>query len=146
MKLKVFHIRLTKEHFQTDQENVNRFLEKVYVKKTATNLVNGQPNFWSILVFYEEQKPEKASDKLAITDENELNENEKSLLNILKQWRQDKSVELNLPNYLICHHTELITIAKVKPQTLEDLAKIKGFGEQKLMRYGQELLEVLNSI
>jgi len=36
MKVKVFHIRLTKEHFETDQETVNNFLESVTVLKTET--------------------------------------------------------------------------------------------------------------
>jgi len=36
MKVKVFHIRLTKEYFQTDQDTVNSFLESVTVLKTET--------------------------------------------------------------------------------------------------------------
>ena len=59
MKVKVFHIRLTKENLQTDQDNLNNFLDSVTVKKTATTLINGQPNFWSILVFYDDQNKEK---------------------------------------------------------------------------------------
>ena len=82
MKIKVFHIRLTKENLQSDQDNLNSFLDSVTVKKTATELINGQPNFWSILVFYDEQKvekQEKTSDKISITDENELTDEEKRI-------------------------------------------------------------------
>jgi hypothetical protein len=38
MQVKVFHIRLTKEKVQTDQENLNSFLDSVVVKKTSTEL------------------------------------------------------------------------------------------------------------
>lgn len=54
MKVNVFHIRLTKENLQSDQDNLNNFLDNVTVKKTATEVINGQPNFWSILVFYDD--------------------------------------------------------------------------------------------
>jgi len=149
MKLKVFHIRLTKENLQTDQDNLNNFLDSVIVKKTSTELVNGQPNFWSILVFFDEQKAEKqekTSDKISVTDDNELTEDEKRIFSNLKQWRQDKATQLNIPNFMVCHNTELMTIAKVKPQTLDDLSKIKGFGGQKIAKFGDDILALLNSI
>lgn len=149
MKVKVFHIRLTKENLQSDQENLNSFLDSVTVKKTATELINGQPNFWSILVFYDDQKTEKqekTSDKISITDENELTDEEKRIFVTLKQWRQDKATQLNIPNFMVCHNSELMTIAKVKPQTLDELSEIKGFGGQKIAKFGDDILAVLNSI
>jgi superfamily II DNA helicase RecQ len=149
MKVKVFHIRLTKENLQSDQDNLNIFLDSVTVKKTATELINGQPNFWSILVFYDEhktEKQEKISDKIAITDENELSDEEKKNFATLKQWRQDKAIQLNIPSFMVCHNTELLTIAKIKPQTLDELSMIKGFGGQKIAKLGDDILAVLNSI
>jgi len=149
MKVKVFHIRLTKENLQTDQDNLNNFLDSVTVKKTSTELINGQPNFWSILVFFDEQKAEKqekTSDKFSVSDDNELTEDEKTIFSTLKQWRQDKATQLNIPNFMVCHNTELMTIAKVKPQTLDDLSKIKGFGGQKIAKFGDDILALLNSI
>ncbi|MDH7604504.1 MAG: hypothetical protein QHH13_06355 [Melioribacter sp.] len=50
--------------------------------------MNGQPNFWSILVFYEDQETEKdeiTSVKISITDENELTDEEKRIFATLKQ-------------------------------------------------------------
>lgn len=149
MKVKVFHIRLTKENLQSDQDNLNNFLDSVTVKKTATELIDGQPNFWSILVFYDDpktEKLEKTSNKIAITDENELTDDEKRIFVTLKQWRQDKATLLNIPSFMVCHNTELMTIARVKPQTLDELSKIKGFGGQKIAKFGDDIIAVLNSI
>lgn len=149
MKVKVFHIRLTKDNLQSDQDNLNNFLETVSVKKTATELINGQPNFWSILVFYNDQKTVKqgkTSDKISLTDESELTDEEKLIFSALKQWRQDKGTQLNIPNFMVCHNTELMTIAKVKPQSLDELSKIKGFGEQKIAKFGDDIIALLNSI
>lgn len=149
MKVKVFHLRLTKENLQSDQDNLNEFLESVTVKKTSTQLINGQPNFWSILVFYDDQKTERAekqSDKIAVTSNTELTTDEKRIFDTLKQWRLDKASELNIPSFMVCHNTELMTVAKVKPQTIDDLLKIKGFGEHKIAKFGDDILAVLNSI
>jgi|SRR5690554_4174769 superfamily II DNA helicase RecQ len=146
MKVKVFHIRLTKENLQSDQETLNSFMENVSVKKTATELINGQVAFWSILVFYDDQKNEKSSDKIAITDFSELTDDEKKIFEVFKQWRQDKATQMNVPNFVVCHNTELMTIAKLKPQTLEELMKIKGFGEHKIAKFGDDILALLNSI
>jgi superfamily II DNA helicase RecQ len=149
MKVKVFHIRLTKDNLQSDQNNLNNFLETVTVKKTATELINGQPNFWSILVFYDDQitvKQVKTSDKISLTDESELTDEEKIIFSTLKQWRNDKGTQLNIPNFMVCHNTELMTIAKVKPQSLEELYKIKGFGEQKIAKFGDDIIALLNSV
>jgi superfamily II DNA helicase RecQ len=149
MKVKVFHIRLTKDNLQTDQDNLNEFLGSVTMKKTSTQLINGQPNFWSILVFYEDLKDEKThkqSDKFAVTSETELTTDEKRIFNTLKQWRLDRASELDIPSFMICHNTELMTVAKVKPQTLDELIKIKGFGEHKIAKFGDDILAVLNSI
>lgn len=149
MKVKVFHIRLTKENLQTDQDNLNNFLDSVTVKKTATTLINGQPNFWSILVFYDDQnkeKPKQQSDKIAVTSESELTTDEILFYETLKQWRHGVATELNIPSYMVCHNTELMTVAKVRPQTLGDFLYIKGFGEQKIAKFGEDIIAVLNSI
>lgn len=149
MKVNVFHIRLTKENLQSDQDNLNNFLDSVTVKKTATGLINGQPNFWSILVFYDEQKAEKrekTSEKISIKNANELTDDEKRIFATLKQWRQDKATQLKIPSFMICHNTELLTISKIQPHTLDELSKIKGFGGQKIAKFGDDILAVLNSI
>lgn len=134
---------------QSDQDTLNNFLDSVTVKKTATKLINGQPNFQSILVFYDEPKTEiqeNNSDKISITGENELINEEKSIFKILKQWLQDKATQLNIPSFMVCHNTELLKISKIKPQTLNELSKIKGFGGQKIAKFGDDILTVLNSI
>lgn len=47
---------------------------------------------------------------------------------------------------MVCHNTELMTVAKVRPQTLGDFLYIKGFGEQKIAKFGEDIIAVLNSI
>lgn len=146
MKLKVFTIRLNKENFVTDQNLVNDFLDKVVVKETASELISGEINFWSIVIFYEDQKIFITSEKLAVSDENELSEDQKRVYQSLKRWRTETASTLNQPPFMVCHNNELLTVAKNNPKSFEDLAKIKGFGPQKIAKFGDDILEVLNSI
>ncbi len=149
MKIKVCHIRLSKENLISDQETINDFMDNVLVKKTATELVVGQPNYWSILIFYEEynsEKQEKISNKIALTSETELTQGERNIYDSLKLWRFDKAAELNIPAFMVCHNSELMTIAKVKPGSLEELSKIKGFGGQKISKFGDDIIALLNSV
>ena len=151
MKIKHFYIRLNKENLQIDQDTLNSFLDNVVVKKTVTELINGQPNFWSILVFYEEQKTnrqDRNSEKNAVISETELTEEEKNIYDVLREWRQDKASELNVSSYVVAHNTELMTITKIKPQSVDELSKVKGFvsGGQKITKYGDDIIAVLNSI
>lgn len=45
--------------------------------------------------------------------------------------------------FKVFHNATLEEIAKLKPQTLEDLAKIKGLGGSKLAHYGVTILEIV---
>ena len=146
MKIKVFTIRLNKENFVTDQNLLNAFLDTVVVKETASELISGEINFWSIIIFYEEQKISTASDKLSVSDENELSEDQKRVYLALKTWRTETAATLGQPPFLVCHNNELLTVAKNNPKSFEELAKIKGFGPQKIAKFGDDILEVLNSI
>nr|MBA2621022.1 HRDC domain-containing protein [Acidobacteriota bacterium] len=50
-----------------------------------------------------------------------------------------------LPPYMIAHNDSLMTMAKIKPQSPEELVQIKGFGEKRAQKYGYELLEIISN-
>ena len=149
MNLKLFQTRLDEANIQHDQEAINTFMENVSVKKTATQFVIGQPDFWSVLVFYENEKPKKPAykepEKLSVEPDIELTPEEKQIVSALKQWRRDKASTLNVPDYLICHNSELVAVTKLRPRTMEELSRVKGFGDQKVSRHGDEIISVLNA-
>lgn len=64
------------------------------------------------------------------------------LRDALMQWRTDKFKAENVPAYTIMHQSTLLTIASVIPRTKEELMAIKGFGEAKFKKYGEEILEI----
>lgn len=149
MNVKHFRVRVSGEHLQNDQNIINQFLNEVKVQKTATNFIAGMIDYWSVLVFYEPKttniKDSKDQEKVAVLNYDELNQEEKNTLNSLKHWRTEKSSKLGLPQYMICHNSELMTIAKMKPHTIDELKRIKGFGENKISRYGNDIISLLQA-
>jgi ATP-dependent DNA helicase RecQ len=63
----------------------------------------------------------------------------------LRSWRLARSQEDAVPAYVVLHDATLRELAAIRPQTLTELAGIKGFGPVKLDRYGDDLLAVLAS-
>jgi ATP-dependent DNA helicase RecQ len=61
----------------------------------------------------------------------------------LRSWRLERSQEDAVPAYVVLHDATLRELASLRPQTLEELAGVKGFGPVKLERYGSDLLAVL---
>jgi superfamily II DNA helicase RecQ len=152
MKIKTFKIRMDVQ-LEADEKNLNQFMETVSIKKTATEFVTDKINYWSIIVYYEDrisQKPtvtkENTADKLSFPSDAVLNNEEGAVFNALQKWRNDVAIRTSLPGYMICNKSELVTLSKVRPKNLEELGKIRGFSSKKLMKYGDDVLALLNSV
>jgi ATP-dependent DNA helicase RecQ len=64
-----------------------------------------------------------------------------NLFNLLKQIRRQSALEENLPPYRICNDSTLKEIATYLPQTLNEMASIRGMGDFTLKKYGELFLE-----
>jgi ATP-dependent DNA helicase RecQ len=63
----------------------------------------------------------------------------------LRSWRAARSQQDAVPAYVVLHDATLRELAAVRPQSLDELAGVKGFGPVKVERYGDDLLSVLAS-
>jgi ATP-dependent DNA helicase RecQ len=62
----------------------------------------------------------------------------------LRAWRAATAKEQGLPAYVIFHDATLRQIATLAPTTLDSLGTVSGVGENKLAKYGQQILETLH--
>jgi superfamily II DNA helicase RecQ len=176
MQVKLFNTRIDADTIAADQKAINSFMETVTVKSTATQFVNGAPDFWSILIFYEnneDQKSQKAKTKDALNneeantpleqttsteamkpgkatkpievDDTPLTEEENQILLALKTWRKDKANEIQQPEFMVFSNATLNGLAKAKPRKVTELNQVKGIGEAKITRYGDDLMAILNA-
>ncbi|MEK6857383.1 MAG: ATP-dependent DNA helicase UvrD2 [Nanoarchaeota archaeon] len=65
------------------------------------------------------------------------------ILTKLKDWRKEISQKQGLPAFMILHDKTLIELAQKLPSNKAELERIYGFGPNKLMRYGEEILKLI---
>jgi ATP-dependent DNA helicase RecQ len=61
----------------------------------------------------------------------------------LRAWRGATAKEQGVPAYVVFHDATLRQIAAQAPTTLAALGTISGVGENKLAKYGQQILDTL---
>lgn len=145
MNIQVFALRLASEHLFFDQQKLNDFLQQVTFVKSETHFVASEErSYWSVLVHYEALTvvPEKKV-PVQVAD---LTPGAQYVFERLKQWRTEKAETLKVPKFMVCHNSELINIAFHHPKNVAGLKKIKGFGDIKVEKYGEEIISVLNSV
>ncbi|RFU41467.1 DNA helicase RecQ [Actinomadura logoneensis] len=63
----------------------------------------------------------------------------------LRAWRAATAKEQGVPAYVIFHDATLREIATANPTSLAELSTISGVGENKLAKFGDQVLEVLTT-
>ncbi|WP_158851961.1 DNA helicase RecQ [Saccharothrix deserti] len=63
----------------------------------------------------------------------------------LRAWRTAQAREQGVPPYIIFNDATLRQIASSVPTTLSELSAVNGVGENKLAKYGQQILDMLSA-
>ena len=61
----------------------------------------------------------------------------------LREWRRAAAKRQNIPAFIVMHDTTLDEVCRVKPRSLQELARVSGIGERKIEMYGRDILEVV---
>jgi superfamily II DNA helicase RecQ len=90
------------------------------------------------------QKPAKRSgpETALENDELPLTRAQESLFENLRRWRSEKARQEGLAAYVIATNAQLRQMATMGLGTADDLLQIKGFGERRAQRYGNEILAI----
>ena len=72
-------------------------------------------------------------------------EREERLWQALRKWRQERARAEEIPAYMVCGDKTLRDIVEKMPRGLDGLRSIYGLGEAKIDKFGDEILEVLDS-
>ncbi|MCW2947191.1 MAG: ATP-dependent helicase [Actinoallomurus sp.] len=62
----------------------------------------------------------------------------------LRAWRSATAKEQGVPPYVVFHDKTLREIATLSPSSLAELGTVTGVGENKLAKYGQQILDTLS--
>ncbi|WP_368240752.1 DNA helicase RecQ [Clostridium paraputrificum] len=63
----------------------------------------------------------------------------------LKLWRKSKAIKENIKPYIIFSDSSLISIVNRLPKSIEELLQVRGVGEKKVEKYGDEILKLLSN-
>jgi ATP-dependent DNA helicase RecQ len=88
-------------------------------------------------------KPAKRRAAAAAAAVADLPEEAARVFERLRAWRGATAKEQGVPAYVIFHDATLRQIAAQSPSTLAELGTISGIGENKLAKYGQQVLDTL---
>ncbi|HEY4817043.1 MAG TPA: RecQ family ATP-dependent DNA helicase [Candidatus Acidoferrum sp.] len=61
----------------------------------------------------------------------------------LREWRRNTARDLGVAAFVVLHDTALDALCAAQPSTLQALRAVSGFGDKKVDRYGQEILQAL---
>ncbi|WP_030754405.1 DNA helicase RecQ [Streptomyces sp. NRRL F-5135] len=64
----------------------------------------------------------------------------------LRAWRAATAKEQGVPAYVVFHDATLREIATTAPTTLAELGTVTGVGENKLAKYGEQILQTLDAL
>ena len=82
---------------------------------------------------------------LLLIDEEEAAFDSK-LYNNLKKWRKERSIKDNIKPYIIFSDATLIAISNSLPKSKEELFNVRGVGEKKVEKYGEEILQIIKDV
>jgi ATP-dependent DNA helicase RecQ len=94
----------------------------------------------------ERVKPARSSRSSSPAAATELSPADQPLFEALRAWRASVAKEQKLPAYVIFHDATLRSIAALKPATLDQLGTVSGVGQGKLVKFGDQVLEVVNGV
>lgn len=66
-----------------------------------------------------------------------------SLLNHLKEFRQARSLTEKVPLYCVFGDTVLRSISQSRPASLQELQAIRGFSDDKCVKYGEDIIQLI---
>ena len=89
--------------------------------------------------------PEVRSHPAKSVDDNSGIIQHPALFRQLKEWRNIKAREMNLPHYMILPQKTMINMANSLPLSLPSLNLVKGMGRKKSESFGAEILNIIIS-
>jgi ribonuclease D len=150
MKLKIFSLAIDEEGGLDDQD-MQAELEGCEILQVWERFLELE-RVWLIMVGYryanvrkpqnrEERKQENRRNRERLVDK--LDPLEKEVFEALREWRKGFAIQRQTGPHFILTNAQLVELIKRKPQTLPDLAEVKGIGQGKINDFGSVLLEAI---
>lgn len=130
------------------KEYSSNFIKSIIKNLLELKYIDLKPGTYSMLILNNRsikvlKSEEKVFMKLEKMEDEVIN---KDIYNALKSWRKIKAIKEDIRPYIIFSDRTLIDISNIKPENKESLMNIRGMGEKKLQKYGEEILELIRDM
>ncbi|AQM61521.1 DNA helicase RecQ [Clostridium baratii] len=130
------------------KEYSSNFIKSIIKNLLELKYIDLKPGTYSMLILNNRsikvlKSEEKVFMKLKKIEDEVIN---KDIYNALKSWRKIKAIKENIRPYIIFSDRTLIDISNIKPYDTKSLMNIRGMGEKKLQKYGDEILELIRDM
>ncbi len=144
MQIKLFTIPI--QAVAEQNNDLNHFLSSnkiIDIEKQLVQNTNG--TFWCFYINYEPKNSEKEKydAPIRIDYRNVLSVEEFKTFDKLRSIRKQLAKEDAVSAFVVATDAELAEIARLSEINLSNLKKIKGFGEQKIEKYGKKIIAEL---
>ncbi len=141
MQIKLFTIPITDSG--TFLEEMNRFLRANKIFEVENQLVSNERGaLWCFCVKYLSAAPAfQKTESLKKDYKSELSEEVFKVFSNLREVRKQIATEDAVPAYAVCTDEELAQIAALPEMNEKSLKKVKGFGDKKFEKYGQQFIQ-----
>lgn len=81
---------------------------------------------------------------LKVKGRNKVTGKQLSIIQSLSEWREKTAQSENRPKNWLIRDDLLLELAKLQPETVSDLSKVRSFSERTVRRYGKEICRRIN--
>ncbi|OQA01588.1 MAG: ATP-dependent DNA helicase RecQ [Bacteroidetes bacterium ADurb.Bin408] len=153
----IFKDKLSHISFETDNKEISKVLDEstdalmkeAHIKLSCLEAC--KDSFDTVKYIKAKTNADITYKPLALTKTSQMQDNfmrnlpHPVLYKHLRQWRQAVSETEEVPVYMVLPQKSMARLLAELPATPFQLKKIKGIGKIKATRYGQEILEIINS-
>jgi len=139
-------------HTDTSIENeINNFLKSHKVIKMRKEFLNNSENAcWCLLVEYvldEKENSKQSKGFKNIIDYKEvLSPDDFSVYAKIREWRKETADKNGVQLYTILNNEQMARIAQEKITKLDKLKEMSGIGEQRIKKYGKDIIDLMKKI
>ncbi len=149
MKLKVFTLHLGAKTGAFDDSALTSFLaERDVIAVDEHFFVHDGAPRWALLVQYRDEPPRarrQPSEEPAQDWRADLSAGEADLFSALRTWRNNRARRDGRPAFVLFTNRQLAAIARLRPESLAELATVPGVGEARVRDYGESVLGVVRA-
>ncbi len=145
MKLKIFTFRFCENTEGFNDDSLQQFTADKEVVEFSEHFFTFEKLPYLTVILSYRDKPSGNTNKGARKQDpkGELDEREKQLYDVVRNWRAARATQEGIPPYMIANNKQVASMVKLKVRSKKDFDAVEGFGEAKIAKYAEDIIKTL---